>query len=221
MYKKYQVTLGIMVLISLSGCGLRKDTTAHTPSDTEQEIDARNVDFAICDESFRSLYNDELDEFDPSTEVETGCVQQGAPENAPYDLHEFTWVQESENSDGLKNVCFGYDRHAITQDQKDTLKQNIALVKARIAESPDYDPTIVIEGHSCHSAGQPAYNLALSEKRAKCIADQFIEAGIPKEYIKVVGRGDQVPAIINGVEVTGDRIAQAPNRRCETRIIYA
>jgi len=215
MSNKYHITLSIVALLCLSGCGLRKQQ--QVKNETQQEIDARGVDFAICDESFRSIYNDELDEFDPSTEVETGRIQH----KEQFDLHEFTWVEETENTDGLLNIGFGYDRHHLTPDQEAALNHNITLIKARLAEDPDYRPTIVVEGHACHSAGQPAYNLTISEKRAKCVYDRFVQAGIPAEYIKVVGRGDQVPAIINGVEVTGDRIAQAPNRRCETRIIYA
>ncbi len=215
MLRKYHITLSVVALLCLSGCGMRKQQQAK--HETQQEIDARGVDFAICDESFRSVYNDELDEFDPSTAVETGKIEK----KDTFDLHEFTWVEDTENADGLLNICFGYDRHHLTADQEAAINHNIALVKARLAENPEYRPTIVIEGHSCHAAGQPAYNLTLSEKRAKSVYDRFVKAGIPAEYIKVVGRGDQVPAIINGVEVTGDRIAQAPNRRCETRIIYA
>ena len=79
---------------------------------------------------------------------------------------------------------------------------------------------MVIEGHSCHSAGSAVYNLALSEKRAKALADRLVAGGVPSQNIKVVGRGQEVPAVVEGKAVTGDRKEQAPNRRDEVRVIH-
>ena len=78
---------------------------------------------------------------------------------------------------------------------------------------------MVIEGHACQE-GTPAYNVALSEKRAKIVADHFVAAGVPSSSIKVVGRGQECPAVINGKTVNGSREDRAPNRRVEVRVIY-
>ena len=69
---------------------------------------------------------------------------------------------------------------------------------------------IVIEGHACHSAGSRAYNMALSERRARFAASRFSEAGISSTDIKIAPRGQEMP-IVKG----GGRQEQAPNRRVE------
>jgi len=63
--------------------------------------------------------------------------------------------------------------------------------------------TVIIEGHACHSAGSAIYNLALSENAAKVLADRLVDAGISRGQIKIVGRGNQFPAIKDGKPVTG------------------
>ena len=80
---------------------------------------------------------------------------------------------------------------------------------------------LVIDGHACHSAGSRAYNLALSERRAKVLADLMIEAGIPADCVKIVGRGDEMAALVNGKPVDGDREQQWPNRRDEIHVVYS
>ena len=70
--------------------------------------------------------------------------------------------------------------------------------------------TIVIEGHACHSAGSAIYNLALSEKRARHVAQKFAEAGIDSCNIKIAPRGQEMPIVKEG-----NRKQQAPNRRVE------
>ena len=58
--------------------------------------------------------------------------------------------------------------------------------------------------------------MALSEKRAKTVADKLIAAGIPQENIKVVARGQECPEKDSfGNEITGSIAQQAPNRRAE------
>ena len=198
--------LSLILLLVCAGCGKRRANN----NDMKQE-----VDIPMTDESFCSLFDGELDEF--TTELDVSVV--ASRENDT--LHDFTWVEEAENPDGFKTVFFGFDRHGIAEDQRASLDHNIELVKARLAEDSDYKPTIVIEGNACHSAGQQWYNMLISERRAKCVCNELVKAGIPEECIKVVGRGAEIPMMINGEIVSGDRMEQAPNRRCEMRVIYA
>ncbi len=196
----------LALLLFCAGCGKRRVNN----NNMKQE-----VDIPMTDESFCSLFDGDLDEF--TTELDVSEV--ASREND--ELHNFTWVEDAENEDGFKTVCFGFDRHGIADDQRAALEYNVELVKARLAEDSDYKATIVVEGHSCHSAGQQWYNMLISERRAKCVSDELVKAGIPADCIKVVGRGAEVPAMMEGEMVTGDRMAQAPNRRCEMRVIYA
>jgi outer membrane protein OmpA-like peptidoglycan-associated protein len=195
--------LSFALLLALSGCG-RQCNDCDPCSE---------VDVPMSDVQFHSMFDEGLEEFDVATEVEIDGVS--------CDLHDFAWVEDTENADGFKNVCFSFDGDDVREDQADALAHNINLAKSRLHDDSDYQATIVVEGHACHSAGRPAYNMAKSESRAKAVYERCVEAGIPADCIKVVGRGQEVPAIIDGVEVTGDRVAQAPNRRCEMRVIYA
>ena len=196
----------LVLLLVCAGCGKRRANN----NNMRQE-----VDIPMTDESFCSLFDGDLDEF--TTELDVSEV--ASRENDA--LHDFTWVEDTENADGFKTVCFGFDRHGVADDQREALDHNIALVKARLAEDSDYKPTIVIEGHACHSAGQQWYNMLISERRAKRMCDEIVKAGIPGDCLKVVGRGAEAPMMVDGEMITGDRLEQAPNRRCEMRVIYA
>ena len=210
MIKSTPMLLSLATLLALSGCGPKR------VCDECDEV-CQEVDIPLSDESFRSFFDDQTEEFDADTEVEWGQVREDAPPAGA----DFTWVQDIENADGFKTVYFDFDSSKVSSEQEAVVAYNIELAKAKLAECPDYRPTIVVEGHACHSAGKPWYNLTKSEDRAKMLRDRFVEAGIPAECIKIVGRGDQMPAVVDGIEVNGDRVAQAPNRRDEIRAIYA
>lgn len=196
----------LALLLFCAGCGKRGANN----NNMKQE-----VDIPMTDESFCSLFDGDLDEFTTELDVSDVASRQDGG------IYDFTWVEDAENADGFKTVCFGFDRHGMADDQRAALEHNVELVKARLAEDSDYKPTIVVEGHACHSAGQQWYNMLISERRAKLVCDELVRAGIPANCIKVVGRGAEVPAMMEGEMVTGDRMAQAPNRRCEMRVIYA
>ncbi len=207
MRQNKHMLLSLALLLVCAGCGRRGANN----NDAKRE-----VDIPMTDESFCSLFDGDLDEF--TTELDVGAVASRDNDGGVYD---FTWVEDTENADGFKTVFFSFDRHGIAEDQRASLDHNVELVKARLAEDSEYKPTIVIEAHSCHSAGQPWYNMLISERRAKRVCDELVKAGIPEDCLKVVGRGAEMPAMMNGEMVTGDRMDQAANRRCEMRVIYA
>ena len=189
--------LSLALLLVVSGCGKRSDSCS--PCDP-----CREVDVPMGDGQFHRLFDSSME-----TEIEADSVC------------DFAWVAESENEDGFKNVYFTFNGHGIRDDQAESLQANIATIKACLETNKSYNPTVIIEGHACSSAGRDAYNLALSETRAKEVYDACVAAGIPADCMKIVGRGQEVPAMIDGMPVTGDRLAQAPNRRCEMHVIYA
>ena len=205
MIQNKHMLLSLALLLVCAGCGKRGANN----NDVKQE-----VDIPMTDESFCSLFDGDLDEF--TTELDVSEVA-----SRDNDGGDFTWVEDTENADGFKTVCFGFDRHGVADDQRAALDHNVELVKARLAEDSEYRPTVIIEGHACHSRGQPWYNMLISEQRAKCICDELVKAGIPQDYLKVVGRGSEAPMMIDGEMITGDRMEQAANRRCEMRVIYA
>ena len=68
---------------------------------------------------------------------------------------------------------------------------------------------ITATGHT-DTSGTPAYNMALSLRRANAVKDALVKEGVPATAIAVVGRGDQ------GLLVqTGPNVREPQNRRVE------
>lgn len=131
---------------------------------------------------------------------------------------EFAWIDEQAD-DELRKIYFSFNHYGIKADQKDALAYDIEQVKQLVAQAGSTQPVIVIEGHACQE-GARSYNVGLSEKRAKVVADLFVAAGIDKEVIKVIGRGQECPQMVDGKVLNGSREDRAPNRRVEVRVIY-
>lgn len=207
--KNNKLAFALILLVSIAGCGGRKK--AQTQTKTPQKEVFSEVDIPVAGDSVRSFFDEDVQEFTY------------APDQIDLiDSSDLTWQELSSQAQEFKTVYFDFDSDRIRADQEQSLAYDIELVKKKIQNRNDEQPiTIVIEGHSCHSAGSSVYNLALSERRAKQLKDRFVAAGVAPENIKIVGRGQEIPAIVNGRPVEGDRQAQWPNRRDEIRIIYA
>lgn len=130
----------------------------------------------------------------------------------------FSWIDE-QTDDELRKLYFSFNHYGIRPDQKDALAYDIEQVKQLVADAGTAQPAIVIEGHACQE-GTPSYNIGLSEKRAKGVADLFVAAGVDRDLIKVIGRGQECPVVVNGKAINGSREDRAPNRRVEVRVIY-
>lgn len=117
-----------------------------------------------------------------------------------------TLKPEQTQEHGLHRVYFGFNNYGIHPTQKESLESNARI----IAELARKGHTIVVEGHACRFAGSGEYNMMLSEQRAASVAQYLVEKGIPKEQLKVVGRGNEMCIIPEG-----DMDQQAPNRRVE------
>ena len=239
MTTKNSYFLLLVVLVGLSGCLGRKKSRAEKPKKGTGGVSSL-VDIPLAgeplqindDETIRSFFDQDIDEFVELTQEENEDATALAhavdhdvktPEMED-DTQDFAWI-EDDNDDQQESfdvVYFDFNKHTIRQDQKEHVDYDIAQVQELVSDTTnDAEPTIVIEGHACHSAGSSVYNLALSEKRAKTVADEFIAAGISQENVKIVGRGNEVPAIIDGKPVEGDRKDQWPNRRVEVHTIYS
>lgn len=194
----------LVLLVGAAGCGKKNKKADNRKANTEI---ASNVDIPVADEGVRSFFDEEIGEFALADDQKA--------------KDEFNW--EDQKNGKFKVVYFEFDKYEIKNDQKDTVASNIDLIKKSItdAQAEGKQPVVVIEGHACHSAGSAVYNLALSEKRAKVLSDTLIEAGVPAENIKIVGRGQEVPAILDGKPVEGDRAQQWPNRRDEIRVMVS
>jgi hypothetical protein len=62
-------------------------------------------------------------------------------------------------------------------------------------------------------SGSPAYNQALSERRAAAVQGELVRLGVPASVITVVGEGENDPLV-----PTADGVREARNRRVEIEI---
>ena len=233
----------LILLIGLSGCVNKKKTSAKPKSKKNNKVAALNIPVAqdtialADDETIRNFFDQDIDEFvalaqgdatnsnkGKATDQHRNPSQQGSSYHGiPNDTQDFAWMNAANTDQEFQTIYFDFDDHAIRKDQEVIANNDIANAQAVLAEARKHDsePVIVIEGHACHSAGSSIYNLALSERRAKTIADWFKAQHVPEENIKIVGRGSEMPAIVDGKPVEGDKKQQWPNRRAEIHVVYS
>ncbi len=105
------------------------------------------------------------------------------------------------------NVKFQNNSSALN----DQYKSDIARLAKFMTEYPDTN--VVVEGHS-DSIGKDSYNLWLSEKRAKTVADELVNTyGIAASRVSSKGFGETQPVADNGTAE-----GRAKNRRVEAVI---
>lgn len=82
------------------------------------------------------------------------------------------------------SVYFDFDKSVLKPAGKDALKQLVdQVINVRNVSA------VQVVGHTDH-IGSEAYNLKLSERRAKAAADYLIALGVPAEKITVIGKGE-------------------------------
>jgi outer membrane protein OmpA-like peptidoglycan-associated protein len=214
------------MLLSVSGCGKRKKAADKTISINKDVA----VSMPAGQDSKELVFDNDIAEFalvDDTISTEKTVASTVAKADAKSleedATDEFSWIDDEERQ-GIKTVYFEFDQYAIKQDQEAAVEQDVKAVRSVLAkaEKEGKKATAVVEGHACHAAGSASYNLALSEKRAKVLKDRLVQSGVPSNNIKVVGRGQECPAIgKDGKPVTGTREQQWQNRRDEINIINA
>jgi outer membrane protein OmpA-like peptidoglycan-associated protein len=106
----------------------------------------------------------------------------------------------------LNNIFFDFDRSSLRADSKPELARVLAVLK----QNPSMK--IEISGHT-DNKGSAAYNLKLSEARAKSVVDFLVSAGIDKNRLTYTGLGFSEPVASNDTE-EGRQL----NRRIEFKI---
>lgn len=198
MHKKY-ISLLVIILV-LAGCGKKKKLISQQAHNNQDNGKVTRISLPTANTDMDAFFDESVFEFDVT------------------DDNVYTWAKVAEQ-DGYKPVYFDFDHHEIRTNQKDQLARIAKQVKKELGRHKNRSNTVVIEGHACHAAGSSVYNLAKSEKRAKSVYDFLVASGIPRDRIKVVGRGKEIPAVIQGKIVSGSRQEQWPNRRTEIRIV--
>lgn len=108
--------------------------------------------------------------------------------------------------DEKSNVTFEYNKSSLTSTAKENLNKLIEVFK----EFPDTN--LLIVGYT-DNVGSQAYNLPLSEQRAKSVRDYLVEHGIAASRLTYLGKGIEEPIASNDTAE-----GRAKNRRVEIAI---
>ena len=110
----------------------------------------------------------------------------------------------------LNPIYFPFDKHNITAQAAEELDKLVALMKKY--------PTMQIEASS-HTdfRGNDAYNMALSDRRAKATRQYVISKGIDASRITAIGKGENEPKVPCGTTCTEEE--HQLNRRSEFTIL--
>lgn len=200
--------LCVSLLSVLGGCKKNKTTKQVTSSLSKKDKKSKKHTSSSVDPL--NLDADDLQTFALTDKT----LHAGAGKSAHQDGNNpmFSWedlgAEQSKNQ--FKTVYFDFDKDHVKPSEEAAIAQNADKAKNLIKQGN----TIVVEGHACHSAGSAAYNMALSERRARHIAQKFAQQGIDAAQIKIAPRGQEMP-----VQKGGNAKQQWVNRRVETYAI--
>ena len=206
-----QFFLALTVLALIPGCFSRQKNADKRPINKNDVL--MDVDIPVAEDSVKSFFDEDLGDLalaDAAVALENDDTQ-------------YAWIDESGKNNGFKKVYFDFDKYSIKASEKDAVAQDVARMKEFMAQEQKDGKVVqfVVNGNADHAAGSDVYNRCLSEKRAKTLKDCAVAAGIPASKIKIVGRGSDVPEMVNGKPCSGDKDQQWPNRRDEIQVIPA
>lgn len=210
MNKQFLFALTILALVP--GCFLSKQKKSDKKAKAHEVL--TDVDIPVAEDSVKNFFDEDLGELalaDNAVALDNDDAQ-------------YAWIEQSgKSANGFKKVYFDFDKYNIKASEKESVAQDVARMKTLMAqeEKTGKEMQFVINGNADHYAGSDVYNHMLSEKRAKTLKDRAVAAGIPAHKIKIVGRGCDVPELVNGKPCTGNKDQQAPNRRDEIQVIPA
>jgi OOP family OmpA-OmpF porin len=107
----------------------------------------------------------------------------------------------------LNNVFFDFDKWVLKKESYPELNRIVKLME----ETPLME--IVVAGHT-DSAGPDEYNLTLSKRRSKAVADYFVSKGINGGRVKSVFFGEDYP-----IDTNDTPAGRKKNRRVEFKIL--
>ncbi|MEK9906035.1 MAG: OmpA family protein [Rhodospirillales bacterium] len=102
-------------------------------------------------------------------------------------------------------IYFDFDKSDVTSDAQIVIDEAAAaVVKSSVK--------VLLTGHT-DTSGSEKYNMALSERRTKSVAEKLKQAGVSDQQITPSSFGESKPAV-----ATADGVKEAKNRRVEIRL---
>ena len=106
-------------------------------------------------------------------------------------------------------VYFPFDQYVLTPDA-----QSVITEGAQYATGDQVSNKVTVVGHT-DTSGSVAYNLRLSERRAKATADGLVALGVPQGILDVSWKGKSDLAV-----PTPDGVKEPLNRRATIHIAF-
>ncbi len=116
-------------------------------------------------------------------------------------------VVEENTKINLNNIFFDFDKSILKSESFPELKRIATLMKERLTMQ------VEISGHT-DPAGPEAYNLGLSERRAKAVSKYLVEQGVDSGRIKTTFFGET-----QLIDKSNTREGNRKNRRVEFKIL--
>lgn len=124
-------------------------------------------------------------------------------------LKEFKLEEDKEIKDFAKQIFFNTNSDKLTEASYKPLDDILKILSTYL------NLNFIIEGYT-DSDGTEEYNIGLSKRRAKTIANYFISKGIPaKRIVSISGFGESKPVGANTTEE-----GKALNRRVEIKAVH-
>lgn len=142
----------------------------------------------------------------PVRSVQESAVTDSAATRAPLTAEEAAAEARRAAAAGLQRIHFDFDRSDLTDDARQILVNNAALLRA----APQVN--VLIEGHT-DERGSDEYNLALGERRAIAARNYLVSLGISADRLRIISYGEEMPIALDRNEE-----AWAQNRRAEFKI---
>jgi outer membrane protein OmpA-like peptidoglycan-associated protein len=116
-----------------------------------------------------------------------------APAPAPFEAREFI-------------VYFPFDQSTLTPEAQTVVQEAATYAGSGAATR------VQVVGHA-DTSGSAAYNIRLSERRARAVADSMVALGVNPSLITADWRGEAAPAV-----ATGDGVKEPLNRRATVSV---
>jgi outer membrane protein OmpA-like peptidoglycan-associated protein len=210
---KKQLSILLLAIVLLPACKSNKKQKAKDLRPAMTSAQVARVDLPLAGDDLRNFFDEGVDEF--AFVDENDLSQLVSVDTQDSVDGQLAWVNHED--DAAQPIYFDFDKYAVRDDQESVVKEDIQYAKKELKKNDLEQTAVVVEGHSCHSAGSAVYNLALSNKRAKVVSDRFKAEGLA---VKTVGRGAEMPALVHGKVVTGGREEQSLNRRVEVKVLH-
>jgi OOP family OmpA-OmpF porin len=105
-------------------------------------------------------------------------------------------------------VYFDFDQSTLTPD-------GLSVVQEASKYALDYRATREVIVAHADTSGSAAYNMRLSERRSKAVAEAMVAFGVPAASLDVRWKGKSDPAV-----QTGDGVREPLNRRAKIDVLF-